>query len=731
MDVVVVTYGPDLKLLRHMVRSYDLYFKGKDSLIVVTDRRDWRSLEQIDFPSNTVLAYRQDYPEVANSTGNVQGYLKLRAHELTKTDYFLLVDSDFVFLHPVSDEHFFHAGRPVWFQRRWAERDASIRWRPVSERFLGRTTETNYGDHAQWLMSRALLEQMDRELPIPELLELKDVHEFLVYGAYAHAQGGPYLFVDRDDQSPVTQLSSEVNQRPPTYCILDPACRYEDFAQYKYVQFWSHWELAEAKMVEFFEASQRHNFGQVIAPSKRAALPVAVRYGPVRREDHRYFGGLWSDLWINGKLEFWLNGSPGQEVALDLEVPHNPDKRSWRLEGTIAIADLVPESFSVEPGLAEVRFTLPQQIATDFVPVRLLVATGFTSQHGADPRELSARLLEVRPINSSDEAEDIGTGANWKTRTIEFTKLQRSCPQTQYAGDELIEPVLGDRGILYVAFGAKCVDEASVSAELAKRHMPNMPVALVTDSTLSPPFIDEVIRVDTPWINRLSKPQHLLRSPFRRTLAIDTDTRFCAPVYELFDLMNRFPLALCHDQVRARRHPAVPAYFCELNAGVLVYSCDAEARALLARWAALCATELQNPTHSSNQIVLEFVLYDSRARFAVIPPEYNCFFDVPMVVNGKVKILHGHADLQAAERRINSNPHGVRIFHPDVWPAGSNPEKRAAELRLILWEKLQVIDGLATALDERRKLIHRLNANLRLASLPGVRRVASWLARRA
>ena len=237
--------------------------------------------------------------------------------------------------------------------------------------------------------------------------------------------------------------------------------------------------------------------------------------------------------------------------------------------------------------------------------------------------------------------------------------------------------------------------------------------------------------MDTPWINRLSKPQHLLRSPFRRTLAIDTDTRFCAPVYELFDLMNRFSLALCHDQVRARRHSAVPDYFCELNAGVLVYSSDAEARALLARWAALCATELQNPTHSSNQIVLEFVLYDSRAHFAVIPPEYNCFFDVPMVVNGKVKIVHGHGDLQAAERGINRNPHGVRIFHPDVWPAGSNPEKRAAELRRILWEKLQVIDGLATALDERRKLIRRLKANLRSASLPGARRVASWFARRA
>jgi hypothetical protein len=94
-------------------------------LIVVT--RDWRSLEQTDFPSNTVLAYRQDYPEITNRTGNVQGYLKLRAHELTKTDYFLLVDSDFVFLRPVRDEHFFHAGRPVWFQRRWAECDASIR----------------------------------------------------------------------------------------------------------------------------------------------------------------------------------------------------------------------------------------------------------------------------------------------------------------------------------------------------------------------------------------------------------------------------------------------------------------------------------------------------------------------------------------------------------------------------------------------------------------------------
>ena len=44
-----------------------------------------------------------------------------------------------------------------------------------------------------------------------------------------------------------------------------------------------------------------------------------------------------------------------------------------------------------------------------------------------------------------------------------------------------------DRGILYFATGAKYVAEAVASAESAKKLMPGVPIALVTDEGEAPP----------------------------------------------------------------------------------------------------------------------------------------------------------------------------------------------------------------------------------------------------
>lgn len=282
MDVVVVTYAPDIKLLRHMLASYETYYQDPGTLFLITDRGDEALLRQIPLPTNARLVYRDDYPEVAGvDSFKQQLYLKLKAHELVTTEHFLVLDSDFVLIAPLSDSDFFEDGKPVWYYRQWSAGPAA-RWRPGSESFLGLPIEFDYLDVPQWILSRTVCAQLATSYNLQEILTQEDLSEFLLYGAFA-SQQFPEAYKFRDVAKATSQpVGIAVNQVPPTYLNLNPASRYEDYKPYKYAQFWSHWGLAEAKMVEFFEDSQRDHFGAIRRAADRTPLVDAA---PSPREE--------------------------------------------------------------------------------------------------------------------------------------------------------------------------------------------------------------------------------------------------------------------------------------------------------------------------------------------------------------------------------------------------------------------------------------------------------------
>ncbi len=133
MDIVVVTYAPDIKLLRHFLASYDLYYQSKNKLFIFASRSEQYLLEQIRLPQNTTLLYRDDYPELVGTTAySQQPYLKMLAYQVATTEYFCIMDSDFLFIQPTSDEDFLRCGKPVWFYRPWGENEPPLRWRKQS-----------------------------------------------------------------------------------------------------------------------------------------------------------------------------------------------------------------------------------------------------------------------------------------------------------------------------------------------------------------------------------------------------------------------------------------------------------------------------------------------------------------------------------------------------------------------------------------------------------------------
>jgi hypothetical protein len=242
-----------------------------------------------------------------------------------------------------------------------------------------------------------------------------------------------------------------------------------------------------------------------------------------------------------------------------------------------------------------------------------------------------------------------------------------------------------NHGVLYVATGERYVREAAESLRSLWRHHPSMPVTVYIDEpsrdvargwqVQDAPRKDllEIVEHPSPTYSWADKPTALSdRGSGERILFLDTDTRICGTVTELFEILDAFDLAAAHAPVRVGRQPSAlanraPAAFPELNTGVIAYRRTATIRRFLDRWRELHAVAL------GDQATFRVALYESDVRFTVLPPEYNCRFTFPTYLHGPVRILHGRgADLEEVERAVNG-ARGARVFVPGVGVLPSSP----------------------------------------------------------
>lgn len=229
------------------------------------------------------------------------------------------------------------------------------------------------------------------------------------------------------------------------------------------------------------------------------------------------------------------------------------------------------------------------------------------------------------------------------------------------------------RGIIYVAFGQKYISETLVSAASVKRHMPDLPITVFCDATITSPNVDQVIGVepDVSFAGCAAKIRHMAASPYDQTLFLDSDTYVCGDLAELFSLLDAFDLAAAHAPTRAIYEvEGVPDSFPEFNTGVILFRQSLEMRKLLSDWADLYMRHLElvdggalrwrQPAdrrwHRLNdQGAFREAVYRSGLRVATLPPEYNCRFTAPGFVDGPVRILHGRgADLSRIATEINA-----------------------------------------------------------------------------
>lgn len=226
------------------------------------------------------------------------------------------------------------------------------------------------------------------------------------------------------------------------------------------------------------------------------------------------------------------------------------------------------------------------------------------------------------------------------------------------------------RGVIYVATGREFVDEALISVSSVKKHMPDIPVSLFTDlaelGSSPPDGVESVFLLQDVTRSCRDKIRPLLDSPYDKALFLDTDTYLCEPVYDLFEMLDRFDIALAQAPDRYQYElPELPACFTELNSGVIVFRKNKLVTDLLNQWEETFMQMLDVDTGSyRDQHSLRDSLYRSTIQFFVLPPEYNFRTICPNFAgkNSTVKIIHGrHADLEKVAGRLN-NSQQARVF---------------------------------------------------------------------
>jgi hypothetical protein len=249
-------------------------------------------------------------------------------------------------------------------------------------------------------------------------------------------------------------------------------------------------------------------------------------------------------------------------------------------------------------------------------------------------------------------------------------------------------PGNSSRGVLYVAIGAGHLEEARVSAASVKRQMPDLATAVFTDVDGAGEEFDHVRRLEIERFSYSIRIDSLRRTPFDRTLHVDTDTRLLDDVSELFQMLDAFDVGGVPSPTRPPwGDEAVPECFPQINGGVILYRRTEPVLTWLESWLALYEEDVARgeerlsrrvaKTFPTDQPSLRITLYKSGLRLAFLPVEYNCRFRMPGYLTGKVKIIHGDvAEIDRAAESLNAmtrrrvhyrNRFGRVVVKPGRW----------------------------------------------------------------
>jgi hypothetical protein len=253
-------------------------------------------------------------------------------------------------------------------------------------------------------------------------------------------------------------------------------------------------------------------------------------------------------------------------------------------------------------------------------------------------------------------------------------------------------PAAASRGVVHVAYGARFVAEATVSARSVRATNPSLSLSLITDTPPAEAVWDDVQLVPNDGRGGSAMKLQMHRAPWAQSLFLDTDTLVVGDLAPVFTLLERFDLAgVQHSGGHHYALPGLPVTFPEFNSGVLAWRRTDAVLSFFSRWNERYDEYRDQQGRTWDQKSLRMALYESGLRLAALPHAYNLMPYFPSTVEGRAVILHGREreNLERLKHRLASDDR-LRAYVPGLGvirhPRECTWRETAALVaRLILW----------------------------------------------
>jgi len=209
-----------------------------------------------------------------------------------------------------------------------------------------------------------------------------------------------------------------------------------------------------------------------------------------------------------------------------------------------------------------------------------------------------------------------------------------------------------DNGVIYIATGEMYVKEARKSVDQLKSIM-NVDVTLFTDTKINQGPFDNVVTIGESNSGFAGKVELMKKTPYEKTIFLDTDTYVLNDISDIFDLLKNFDICIAQNEKGYgfdelppdHIYRDIPTGFPEFNTGVIGFKMSSELERFLDEWLDLFVKDKQQQYYESDVITdqqsFRVALYKSDLRHNVLPMNYNCVFRRCGYLNGEVKLFHG------------------------------------------------------------------------------------------
>jgi hypothetical protein len=267
------------------------------------------------------------------------------------------------------------------------------------------------------------------------------------------------------------------------------------------------------------------------------------------------------------------------------------------------------------------------------------------------------------------------------------------------------------RGVLYIVVGDRPLfkNGAARSAASLKRVMPDMPIALVSETEIDGPFDHHIpisetdpAKIAPGAVPCRAKIIGMKQTPFEQTLYIDADTTVLADLGEVFELLDGFDMALAHAQGRVSFDlDEVPASFPEFNCGVIAYRSTPAMESFLEAWLVEYDALIPQRPKTQDQPSFRRVTYRTPGlRIATLTSEFNRKFDTAGYVKGPIRLLHGWPPADGGYEKVAEAMAAGGVDNPRVFAGGRVYDRSGKQVADFLprWHRLRAL---------RRRLLAR------------------------